>query len=257
MSSLEEVQRKSAPVLATITNAAVKFAAQKVIEYSYKAGVEIRFTQGLRTFAEQDALYAQGRTKPGDIVTKARGGHSNHNYSLALDFVLMQGGYDMTADDDHDGVADWLEVVAVAKLFGFAWGGDWKKFKDNPHIEMTFGLDIQDLLDGKRPTDKQIGLVIAKIQAWELEEKEMADNQLLVEKIEAQNEIIASLEKRTAAMEKRLNMSGTETYASQYAVVVEAAKAAKIISSAADKSKIELNILTMLYNAGVIPKIKN
>jgi peptidoglycan L-alanyl-D-glutamate endopeptidase CwlK len=242
--------------MATITNAAVKFAAQKVIEYSYKAGVEIRYTFGLRTFAEQDALYAQGRTRPGNIVTNAKAGHSNHNYGLALDFVLIKGGYDMKADDDHDGIADWLEVVAIAKLFGFEWGGDWITFKDNPHIEMTFGLSIKDLLAGKRPTDKQIGAVITKIQKWELEEKEMADVQLLVEKIEVQNDIITSMEKRLAAVEKRLNISGKETYADQYKEAVEAAKAAKIITTVADKSKIELNIIQMLYNAGVIPKIK-
>jgi peptidoglycan L-alanyl-D-glutamate endopeptidase CwlK len=210
----------------------------------------------LRTFAEQDALYAQGRTRSGNIVTNAKAGHSNHNYGLALDFVLIKGGYDMKADDDHDGIADWLEVVAIAKLFGFEWGGDWITFKDNPHIEMTFGLSIKDLLAGKRPTDKQIGAVITKIQKWELEEKEMADVQLLVEKIEVQNDIITSMEKRLAAVEKRLNISGKETYADQYKEAVEAAKAAKIITTVADKSKIELNIIQMLYNAGVIPKIK-
>ena len=48
-----------------------------------------RFTHTLRTFAEQDALYAQGRTKAGSIVTKARGGQSYHNYGLAIDIVLL------------------------------------------------------------------------------------------------------------------------------------------------------------------------
>ena len=48
-------------------------------------GLVVEIVQGLRTFAEQDELYAQGRTKPGQIVTQARGGESNHNYGLAAD----------------------------------------------------------------------------------------------------------------------------------------------------------------------------
>src|SRR5690606_7828810 len=47
-------------------------------------GIQLRITQGYRSIAEQDALYAQGRTAPGEIVTNARGGQSNHNYGLAL-----------------------------------------------------------------------------------------------------------------------------------------------------------------------------
>ena len=47
-------------------------------------GIQLRITQGYRSIAEQDALYAQGRTAPGEIVTNARGGQSYHNYGLAL-----------------------------------------------------------------------------------------------------------------------------------------------------------------------------
>jgi peptidoglycan L-alanyl-D-glutamate endopeptidase CwlK len=261
MNSLEDVQKMSAAVLNGLSNAAVRFAGQKLIEYAYKAGIEMKFTAGKRTFAEQDALYAQGRTKPGAIVTNAKAGSSIHNYDMALDFVLIVPGtkgvtWDLHTDYNNNRTSDWLEVVALAKLFGFEWGGDWTSFKDYPHIQMMFGMSLSDLKAGKKPSDAQIGAVIAKIQKWELEEKDVADNQLLVEKIEVQNDIIAAMEKRLAAVEKRLNISGTETYASQYTEAVEAAKANKTITTVADKSKIELNIIQMLYNSGVIPKIK-
>lgn len=113
-------------------------------------------TQGLRTHAEQNALYAQGRTKPGAIVTNAKGGQSMHNYGLAIDFALKspdgkKAVWDTRADFDRDGKADWMEVVEEAKKLGFAWGGDWKGFVDNPHLEMTFGLTLKDLQAGKRP----------------------------------------------------------------------------------------------------------
>ena len=39
-------------------------------------GIVVEVVQGLRTYKEQDELYAKGRTKPGPIVTQARGGQS-------------------------------------------------------------------------------------------------------------------------------------------------------------------------------------
>ncbi len=114
-----------------------------------------RFTHTLRTFAEQDALYAQGRTKSGSIVTKAKGGQSYHNYGLAIDIVLIldtdnngtfeTASWDNKKDFDKDGRADWQEVVSIFKRYGYEWGGDWK-FKDTPHFQKTFGKSINDLL---------------------------------------------------------------------------------------------------------------
>jgi len=49
----------------------------------------LKLISGLRTYEEQDALYAQGRTAPGPKVTNAPGGHSNHNFGLAFDMVFL------------------------------------------------------------------------------------------------------------------------------------------------------------------------
>lgn len=115
-----------------------------------------RITSTLRTFAEQTALYNQGRTKPGQIVTNAKAGQSNHNFGLSLDFALIvdsnaDGLYDQTSWDvkkDYDGdlLSDWMEVVRVFKRYGWEWGGDWKSFKDMPHVQKTFGLTTKDCL---------------------------------------------------------------------------------------------------------------
>lgn len=114
-----------------------------------------RFVFTLRTIAEQNELHAQGRTKPGKIVTNARGGFSYHNYGLAIDIVLIHDAdgdgdfdkavWDIKTDFDKDGVADWMEVVAVFKRYGWTWGGDWKFF-DAPHFEKTFGYSVRQLL---------------------------------------------------------------------------------------------------------------
>ena len=97
--------------------------------------VEVRIVQGLRTFTEQDDLYAQGRTKPGPRVTKAKAGQSLHNYGLAIDFCLLIGkktiSWDTKKDFDNDKQADWIEVVRAFTKRGFLWGAS---FGDYPHI---------------------------------------------------------------------------------------------------------------------------
>ena len=113
-----------------------------------------RFAYTLRTFAEQDSLYAQGRTKPGSKVTNAKAGHSYHNYGLAIDIVLLvdkdkngsfeTAEWDNKTDFDKDGKADWMEVVQIFKKYGYEWGGDWK-FIDTPHFQKTLGKSIYEL----------------------------------------------------------------------------------------------------------------
>lgn len=114
-----------------------------------------RFSHTLRTFAEQDALFAQGRTKPGRIVTKARSGSSMHNYGLAIDIVLLldmdgdgkytEASWDIKKDFDGDGKSDWMEIVQIFKEYGWVWGGDWRFF-DAPHFEKSFGYPVRQLL---------------------------------------------------------------------------------------------------------------
>lgn len=119
-------------------------------------GVICRFPFVYRSIAEQDALFAQGRN--GDKrprVTNARGGQSYHNYGLAVDIVLLQdrdgnGSYETASwdnkiDFDKDGMADWQEVVAVFKMYGWEWGGDWRNFPDTPHFQKTFGKTVIEL----------------------------------------------------------------------------------------------------------------
>lgn len=102
-------------------------------------GIKLRATSTLRTYAEQDKLYAQGRTTGGGIVTKAKGGQSNHNFGTALDVVpIVNGSADWNSKD-------WDKISVVGKAVGFNWGGDWKGFVDKPHYEMTFGNSLAQL----------------------------------------------------------------------------------------------------------------
>ncbi|WP_438491002.1 M15 family metallopeptidase [Paenibacillus sp. IHBB 3054] len=165
--TFEKVKLKSQSRLKGL-HPVVEAATVALIERCYARGVNIVITQGLRTIAEQNALYAQGRTKPGKIVTNAKGGTSYHNFGLAIDFALLlpdgkQVSWDLKRDGDGDKVADWTEVVQEAKALGFEWGGDFVSIKDAPHFQMTFGLKTSQLRAGKEPTAAQVKAAYAKI----------------------------------------------------------------------------------------------
>lgn len=126
------------------------------IDAALTGKVFCRFSQVLRTIEEQDALYAQGRTKKGKIVTNARGGSSYHNYGLAIDIVLIDGNvaeWSTTKDFDADGVADWKEVVNIFKKYGWKWGGEFISIKDYPHFEKSFGYSVTALYNKYKAKD--------------------------------------------------------------------------------------------------------
>lgn len=118
---------------------------------------KVIITQGLRTFTEQDALYAQGRTKPGKKVTNAKGGQSVHNYGFAVDIALIikdkEVSWDTKKDWDKDNQSDWMEVVSVFKKYGWSWGGDWISFKDMPHFDKKGFGDWKKLLKLNKDKD--------------------------------------------------------------------------------------------------------
>ena len=111
--------------------------------------VYCRFAYTLRTFSEQDALYARGRTIGNQVVTNAMAGQSYHNYGLAVDIVLIQDGkaiWNRGEDFDGDKIPDWMEVVKIFRKFGWEWGGDFVTFKDYPHFQKAFGYTCKQLM---------------------------------------------------------------------------------------------------------------
>lgn len=109
-----------------------KIAAQLIEECS-RNGLKIKISETLRTVAEQDALYAQGRTKPGNVVTNARGSSysSYHQWGTAFDFFRNDG---KGAYYDADGF--FTKVGQIGKRLGLEWGGDWKSPVDKPHFQL-------------------------------------------------------------------------------------------------------------------------
>jgi peptidoglycan L-alanyl-D-glutamate endopeptidase CwlK len=94
----------------------------------------LRITQGIRTVAEQDALYEQGRTTPGNIVTNAKGTESNHVMGVAVDVVPMDLPDGDQEPDWNPAHESWQRIVALAPACGLRNGISWK---DEPHLELA------------------------------------------------------------------------------------------------------------------------
>ena len=114
------------------------FAAiiRKVAATMSAEGVELRVVQGLRTKEEQDTLFAQGRTAPGQIVTKARGGQSMHNYGLAVDMVpgvRDKHPWQANWDEKHP---DFQKMIDLCEQEGLVAGARWTSIPDFDHFQM-------------------------------------------------------------------------------------------------------------------------
>lgn len=122
-----------------------------------KDGIWVRVTQALRTIEEQDALYAQGRTAPGKIVTNAPGGYSQHNFGLAVDVVPSVPG-DTYIPDWNPAHPSWQKMIALGESLGLYSGSHFRTFPDAPHFEYT-GPYPPETSDLQRETLKSGGLI--------------------------------------------------------------------------------------------------
>ena len=99
-----------------------------------EAGLDVLITNTVRDREYQEYLYAQGRTRPGSIVTNGRVPTFHADTAgLAFDFCKNVKGH------EYDDNAFFHKAAAIAKGMGFSWGGDWKSFPDMPHIQWDNG----------------------------------------------------------------------------------------------------------------------
>jgi len=85
-----------------------------------------------RTMAEQRAIYSQGRTKPGKVVSNAKPGQSAHNFGYAVDLWPLKAN----GDFDWGAKVDLFKTMGkIAEELGLTWGGGWRTLIDYPHIE--------------------------------------------------------------------------------------------------------------------------
>ena len=157
---LEELLRRANQKLSVPgMHPSVVRVARDVIRELYPHGIKLGIAQSFRSIAEQNALYAKGRTTPGPIVTQARGGQSNHNFGVAIDVFLYQDGALFLSPPD----ARLRRIVRAMKRRGMDWGGDWSRFPDYPHFELYDHVSL-----ARHHVPKQGHYLREKIQAPEL-----------------------------------------------------------------------------------------
>lgn len=127
--AISEVDARSERVIATL-RPEVRPIARALVQKAAASGIRIKIISGLRSYAEQDVLHAQGRTTPGPIVTNARGGHSNHNFGIAFDVGVFEGGRYLADSPKYKAVG------VLGEDLGLEWGGNWRTLVDQPHFQL-------------------------------------------------------------------------------------------------------------------------
>lgn len=130
-------------------------------------GITLRVIQGLRTFAEQQAIYNQphdGKDNDGDgkideadeRVSNANAGQSYHNYGLAIDVAELK-----------DGKINWQfnykSLLPYALKYKLDWGGNFSTIKDQPHFENRYGFNWRQLLAKYNAKDFILGTTYVNI----------------------------------------------------------------------------------------------
>jgi peptidoglycan L-alanyl-D-glutamate endopeptidase CwlK len=137
--AIEAVDARSEKNIATLLPE-VQPMARALVQRAAFNGIRIKVLSGLRTYAEQDELYAHGRTTPGPKVTNARGGYSNHNFGIAFDVGIFEG---------QKYLPDSVKYKAVGVLgtdLGLDWGGNWTSIVDQPHFQLrpAWSVDLAE-----------------------------------------------------------------------------------------------------------------
>lgn len=109
----------------------VRAMAIEFVKRCAAEGIDVIITSTLRDYEAQDALFAQGRTKPGDIVTNARGGFSYHNFGVAFDFCPIKGGKCQWKNE-----ALFRRCGEIGEEIGLEWAGRWfGRMREMAHLQ--------------------------------------------------------------------------------------------------------------------------
>ncbi len=126
---ISPVDPRSEGVIATLLPE-VRPLARALVHKAGSMGIRIKIISGYRTYEEQAAIYAQGRTKPGPKVTNSPPGYSNHNFGIAFDVGVFEG-------NSYRGESPKYAVVGgLGTDLGLEWGGSWTSFVDQPHYQL-------------------------------------------------------------------------------------------------------------------------
>ena len=146
-----------------------------------KNGIKIGISECLRTVAEQDALYAKGRTTAGSIVTNCKGStySSMHQWGVAFDFYLIMDvdGDGKTSDDAYNNASKLFDKVGkLGQSIGLEWGGSWKSPVDKPHFQLPDWGSTAAKLKQKYGTPEKFMTTWKSSEPVKVDQSKKADN---------------------------------------------------------------------------------
>jgi peptidoglycan L-alanyl-D-glutamate endopeptidase CwlK len=109
----------------------LQYKIEKFLKKAKKEKFKVGISECYRTVKEQNDKYEQGRSKPGSIITNAKGStySSQHQWGVAFDIYRDDG------KGTYNEAGNWFRKVAkIAKSVGLGWGGDWTSILDKPHF---------------------------------------------------------------------------------------------------------------------------
>lgn len=117
-------------------------AARQFMLIAAKAPFQVKLLSGTRTYAEQNILFAK---RP--IVTKARGGQSNHNFGIAWDVGIFVDGkyYEGKNNKETKAYVDLSKLIMPTLGKIIEWGGNWKSITDIPHYGLLTNKSISQV----------------------------------------------------------------------------------------------------------------
>lgn len=127
--AISRVDERSERSIATLQPELAPYA-RALVQKAAEVDIPLKVISGLRTYAEQDALYAKGRTAAGSKVTNARGGYSHHNFGIAFDVGVFSGTRYLPDSPKYKAAG------VLGTELGLEWGGNWATIVDQPHFQL-------------------------------------------------------------------------------------------------------------------------
>lgn len=154
----EEKASKNTKTYIDMLDAKAKPLFKQMLELCYSNNINAQVSSSFRTFTEQNEKYQQGRTTPGNIISYAMAGQSLHNYRRACDLFISEGKKALYPEETFGKIWELCKQNNLDKS-GMYWGGLFKKLKDTPHFEVSYGrswrevavecgVSVQDILAG-------------------------------------------------------------------------------------------------------------
>lgn len=146
---------------------------KELIRICKAKGIELAIVESYRTVAKQNEYKSMGKK-----YTRSSGGHSKHQYGLAIDVVPM---IDSVAVWNN--MAIWRKIGPVGEKLGLRWGGRWRHPFDPGHFEWSGGLTGTQMATGTYPKvpnqsnypclEEEINTLRENWKAWEAQQSAM------------------------------------------------------------------------------------